>query len=79
MEIKKIPPKVAARIMGKSVQYVRCGLQAGKFPFGTAFKGTGDIYNYYISPKLFMDYTGCTLGELRSELDETETADAAKN
>lgn len=60
MEIKKISVTRAAQIMGKSPQFVRCGLQAGKLPFGTATKVTGKTYSYHISPKLFMDYMGCT-------------------
>ena len=64
MEIKKVPIATAAAIMNKSVQFVRCGLQAGKFPFGTAVK-CGRKYNYYISPKSFMAYTGCSLADIQ--------------
>ena len=63
--IKKIPVTVAAAIMNKSAQFVRRGLIAGKLPFGTAVKGMGKNYSYYSSPKLFMEYTGCTVEELQ--------------
>ena len=63
MEIKKVPVTRAAEIMGKSAQFVRCGLRAGKLPFGTAVKGKGK-YSYHISPKLFMDYMGCNENDI---------------
>lgn len=64
MKAKKVSVVKAAAIMGKSAQFVRCGLRAGKLPFGTAYKLTGKSYSYHISPKLFMEYTGCTEQEL---------------
>lgn len=60
MKIKKVSIAKAAQIMGKSEQFVRCGLQAGKLPFGVAFKIKDKVYSYHISPKLFMEYTGCS-------------------
>ena len=68
MEIKNISPKAAAAIMGKSVQYVRCGLRAGKLPFGTATQVTGKNYSYHIIPKLFMEYMRCTLEDIEKFL-----------
>ena len=47
----------AAKIMGKSQQFVRVGLQRGILPFGTAVKMTSQ-WTYHISPKLFYDYVG---------------------
>ena len=66
MEIKNVSVAKAAAIMGKSEQFVRRGLIAGILPFGTAVKVKGK-YSYHISPKLFMNYTGCTIEKLRSE------------
>lgn len=43
--------------IGKSEQFVRIGLQRGILPFGSAVK-TSSKYSYYISPKLFEEYTG---------------------
>lgn len=52
-----ISVKEAAKIMGKSEQFVRIGLQRGLLPFGQAIK-MSSIYTYYISPKLFEEYVG---------------------
>ncbi|MBS6501852.1 MAG: hypothetical protein KH415_09505 [Clostridium sp.] len=54
---KSISVKEAAKIMGKSEQFVRVGLQRGLLPFGQAIK-MSSIYTYYISPKLFEEYVG---------------------
>ncbi|WP_133016261.1 hypothetical protein [Clostridium cuniculi] len=54
---KSISVKEAAKIMGKSEQFVRIGLQRGLLPFGHAIK-MSSIYTYYISPKLFEEYVG---------------------
>ena len=62
--IKKVPVKVAAAILGKSEQFVRCGLRYKRLDFGFAVSTNPDkrnaTYTYHISPKKFMDYTGCT-------------------
>ncbi|WP_300382421.1 hypothetical protein [Clostridium sp.] len=54
---KQISVKEAAKIMGKSEQFVRIGLQRGLLPFGNAIQ-MSTIYTYYISPKLFKEYVG---------------------
>ena len=72
MEMKNISPRVAAAFMGKSVQFVRCGLRAGKLPFGTATRVTGKNYSYHISPKLFMDYMRCTLEDIENFLRRSD-------
>ncbi len=50
----------AARIMGKSPQFVRIGLQRGLLPIGIAMKTNdrNEQYDYYISPKLLAEFTG---------------------
>ena len=55
-----IPVNEAARIMGKSPQFIRIGLQRGLLPFGVAFKTDerNEQYDYYISPKKFSEFTG---------------------
>lgn len=57
---KNVPVNVAAKAMGKSPMFVRIGLQRGILQFGVAIKTSDDHqqYDYYISPKLFADYTG---------------------
>ena len=64
--------KEAARLMsqksktnpnGKRVseQFIRIGLQRGLLPIGNAVQNPGGTYTYYISPKLFEEYTGIKL------------------
>ena len=49
----------AAKIMGKDQQYIRQGIIQGILPIGIAFKKQGSKqYDYYISPKLFYEFTG---------------------
>lgn len=64
MIIKKIPLQLAADLMGKNYNFVRIGLQRGILPIGSAVKTHAESqhgrYNYYISPKKFMDFTGYT-------------------
>lgn len=62
-EVIKIPPKnipveVAAKLLGKSEQFVRVALQRGLAPFGFATRITGQKYSYHISPKLLEQYQG---------------------
>ena len=64
MKIKCVPVKVAASILGKAEQVIRCGLVYGKLPFGVAVttnpnKKPRPCYTYHISAKKFKDYTGC--------------------
>lgn len=49
--------KDAARLMGKSEQFVRVGLQQGVFPFGYAVK-ISTKYTYYISDEKIKEYIG---------------------
>lgn len=58
--VNKITVAEAARIMGKSEQFVRICIQRGLLPVGIATKTSksGKNYNYYISPKLLKDYIG---------------------
>lgn len=54
---KNLPIEEAAKIMGKSKQFVRVGLQRGIFPFGSAVK-LSSRWTYYISPPKFYEYVG---------------------
>ncbi len=58
---RNVPVNVAARMMGKSPQFVRIGLQRGILPIGVAMKtdDRNEQYDYYISPKLLFEFTGC--------------------
>ncbi|MDY3795084.1 MAG: hypothetical protein SOZ81_00005 [Agathobacter sp.] len=54
-----IPVTEAAKIMKKDQMFIRQGMIKGILPIGTVFKKEGsNQYDYYISPKLFWEYTG---------------------
>lgn len=55
-----VPVTVAAKVMRKDPMFIRIGLQRGLLPFGVAIKkdAHGKQFDYYISPKLFYEYTG---------------------
>lgn len=55
-ELVNLPVRVAAKLMGKSVEWVCKGLQDGVFPWGYGVK-LGK-WSYFISPKKFTEYTG---------------------
>lgn len=55
----KISIKEAAKILNKSQQFVRIGLQRGTLPIGVAEKMPNSTkYTYYISPKLLKEFSG---------------------
>ena len=56
-EFKNIPVSQAARLLGKSEQFVRIGLQRGFLNFGSAVKN-GSKYSYHISPYKLFNYIG---------------------
>lgn len=56
-EEKNIPVEKAAKLMGKSEDFIRVGLQRGILPFGSAVK-LSSRWTYYINPKKFYDYIG---------------------
>ena len=63
METKKgnLTIQQVAKLMNKSQQFVRIGLQRGLLPFGTAIKLDGKTkYSYHISPNKFYEYMGIT-------------------
>lgn len=47
-----------AKLLDKSPQFVRVGLQQGILPFGYAIKINGDKYTYHISAAKVYDYLG---------------------
>lgn len=64
----------AAKILGKSPQFVRIGLQRGVLPIGTAVK-MSSRWTYYISEEQLKKYVGekkfnkvCEENHKRSEL-----------
>ena len=67
---RNVPVNVAARIMGKSPQFIRIGLQRGILPIGRALKTNdrNEQYDYYISPRLLAEFTGYDM-DLKKEYD----------
>lgn len=59
-----VPMDVAARVMGKDATYIRQGIEDGWLPIGTMKppEAKGGRRNFYISPKLFWEYTGYIWG-----------------
>lgn len=55
--MKKLTVAQTARLMNKSEQFIRVGLQRGILPFGYAVK-TSTKWNYFISPLKFTESTG---------------------
>lgn len=49
---------LTAKILGKTAQFVRLGLQQGTLPIGSAVKMPGGRWSYYVSPKLLIEYVG---------------------
>ena len=52
----KMTVKDAARLLGKSTQFVRSALQQNIAPFGFAVKGRGNKWVYHISPGKLFEY-----------------------
>ena len=66
-----IPVNEAAHIMKKDPQFIRQGMIQGALLIGSVFKKKGSSqYDYYISPKLFWEYTGYVY---KDESDGKET------
>lgn len=69
MEIGKILPEEAAKIICASTQFVRVAMQREKLPIGTAVKMSSE-WTYNISPKLLADRQGLTLEQLADKLQK---------
>lgn len=67
---RKVPTAVAARILGKSENFIRFGLQQGRLPFGSAVKTAKDRWGYHISPLLLANYSGMPLGQIMTMIEE---------
>lgn len=56
-DMKNIPIRMVAELLGKNEQFVRLGLQRGALPIGTAVK-TSSAYSYHVSYNLLENYVG---------------------
>lgn len=54
---ESIPVSEAAKMIGKSEQFIRIGLQRKLLPFGVAVQMSSK-WTYHISPKLLKEYAG---------------------
>lgn len=65
----KVTTHDAARILEKSEQFIRIGLQRQLLPFGFAMKRSGaSKFDYFINPAQFAAYCGVTLADLEGRL-----------
>ncbi len=62
-----------AKIMQKSAQYVRLGLQQQRLPFGSAVQKTNGRWSYDIVFKAFCEYMRITVDEMNEKLQEIRT------
>lgn len=63
----------AAKLMGKSEQFIRIQLQRGLLPIGCAKQNANGKYSYYISPKLFEEYTGIKIQTKKENIEPTKS------
>ena len=69
MNIRKITPNDAARVMGCSGQFVRIGLQRGLLDIGDAVQMSAKRWTYCISPAKLAERQGMTVDELYKEIE----------
>lgn len=60
VEAPNLPIMTAAKLMGKSKEFIYQGLREGVFPWGYAVK-MGSNWSYYISPVMFSKCTGLVI------------------
>ena len=59
--LKNVSVEQAAKMLGKSEQFIRVALQMGTAPFGFAAKNK-TVWSYHISPKKLNEYIGKECG-----------------
>ena len=64
--ITRISTAATARIIDKSEDYIRFGLQQGRLPFGNAVQTGPKRWSYHVSPRLLSNYTGLTVEEIEA-------------
>ena len=68
--VRKVPTAVAARVLGKSEDFIRFGLQQRALDFGSAVKTGENRWSYHISPKLLADYSGVPRMRIEQMVEE---------
>lgn len=56
-----------AKLLDKSPQFIRIGLQKGILPFGVAIRVNGDKYTYHIAENKVYEYLGIKKENLKKE------------
>lgn len=74
MAAKLVSTALAAKIIGKTEDYIRFGLQQNRLPFGTAVQTGPKRWSYHVSPKLLSDYTGVALDKIEAMAAEAGEA-----
>ena len=67
-----ITVKEAAKLMGVSPAFVRWQMKHGELPIGSVKKNPQGKCRYYISPKLFEEYTGIKV-EKKENIEPTKS------
>ena len=62
LQVRNITVKQASKIMGKSEQFIRIGLQTNRLPFASAVQ-ISKQWTYYISPSKFYNFIGKEVGK----------------
>jgi hypothetical protein len=63
MNSETLTVQETARLMGKSQDFVRIGLQRNLLPFGYAVKTGKQRFSYFISKQKFTEATGIKTGQ----------------
>ena len=71
-KIRRVSTAIAARILDKSEDFIRWGLQQGRVPIGSAVQTGPKRWSYHISPKLLADYSGLSIDEILFECDKAD-------
>lgn len=62
--VMRISTATAARIIEKSEDYIRFGLQQGRLPIGSAVQTGTNRWSYHVSPALLSAYSGLSIDEI---------------
>lgn len=62
LKVETLTPYEAGKIIRKNAEYIRAGLRAGRFNFGSAVppEKEGGQWNYNIIKSKFLEYAGIT-------------------